>query len=162
MRISLAIGVMAFVAAGGALAGPPSDQARIVSIERQQAAAWNAHDSAAYAALFTADADTINVLGWHWRSRAELQTKLGRAFKSVFARSRLSIESVSVEFVKPDVAVAFVRWSMTGAQSPTTTGANAPEHGIQTQVLIRRKGEWRISHFQNTNSVPEMPFPDPS
>jgi hypothetical protein len=31
--------------------------------------------------------------------------------------------------------------------------------GVQTQVLEKRAGRWLISEFQNTDSVPERPFP---
>lgn len=101
----------------------------------------------------------VNVLGWHWRSRLELQSKLGRAFQSVFRQSRMTIDDVSVRFLKPDVAVAHVRWTMVGALSPTGGGRDVPEQGIQTQVLVKQRGSWRITDFQNTNSVPEKPFP---
>jgi uncharacterized protein (TIGR02246 family) len=101
----------------------------------------------------------INVLGWEWRSRAELEQKLGAAFKTVFARSTLKIGEVAVEFVTPDVAVAHVRWTMTGALSPTGSGGEVPEQGIQTQVLVKQGGVWKIRDFQNTNSVPETGFP---
>jgi uncharacterized protein (TIGR02246 family) len=137
------------------------DETQIRAVEAAQAAAWNAHDSARYAALFTADAQVVNVLGWHWRSRQELQTKLAAAFASVFARSTMTIVGTDVQWVKPDVAVAHVTWTMTGAASPTGAGSDAPEQGIQTQVLVKRAGTWRISAFQNTNSVPERPFPAP-
>ncbi|MDB5669711.1 MAG: hypothetical protein JWO25_670 [Alphaproteobacteria bacterium] len=140
-------------------AAAPPDGAQIRALEQQQAAAWNAHDISAYGALFTADAQVVNVLGWHWRSRAELVEKLGRAFGSVFARSRMTIGDVSIDYLKPDVAVAHVEWTMVGALSPTGSGSDAPERGIQTQVLVRRGGAWRIAHFQNTNAVPERAFP---
>jgi uncharacterized protein (TIGR02246 family) len=156
-----AIGLLALTIAGAATAGVPAEEAKILELQQQQADAWNAHDIHAYAALFTPGADVINVLGWHWLSRAELEEKLGRGFRFVFANSQLTIDDVSVEFVKPDVAVAFVRWTLTGALSPTG-GSDIPQQGIQTQVLVRHAGEWSISHFQNTNSVPERPFPLPS
>ncbi|MDB5722005.1 MAG: hypothetical protein JWP15_2623 [Alphaproteobacteria bacterium] len=140
-------------------AAAPQDGAQIRALEQQQAAAWNAHDISAYGALFTADAQVVNVLGWHWRSRAELVEKLGRAFGSVFARSRMTIGDVSIDYLKPDVAVAHVEWTMVGALSPTGSGSDAPERGIQTQVLVRRGGAWRIAHFQNTNAVQERAFP---
>lgn len=140
-------------------AAAPPDGAQIPALEQQQAAAWNAHDISAYSALFTVDAQVVNVLGWHWRSRAELVEKLGRAFGSVFARSRMTIGDVSIDYLKPDVAVAHVEWTMVGALSPTGSGSDAPERGIQTQVLVRRGGAWRIAHFQNTNAVPERAFP---
>jgi uncharacterized protein (TIGR02246 family) len=161
MKASLFIGFIWLTAAGRAVAGGAIDDAKVRSLQQQQAMAWNVHDIDAYAALFTADADVVNVLGWHWRSRAELKQKLGRAFNSVFARSQMTIADVSVEFLKPDVAVAHVTWSMTGALSPTGSGANIPQHGIQTQVLIKRGGLWRIRDFQNTSSLPENVFPPP-
>jgi uncharacterized protein (TIGR02246 family) len=155
------IGLACLGMASGALAAGPVDDAKIRALQQQQAAAWNAHDIHAYAALFSQDADVVNVLGWHWRSRAELEQKLGRAFTSVFARSQMAIVGVSVEYLKPDVAVAHVRWTMTGAFSPTGSGVDVPQAGIQTQVLLRQGRVWRITHFQNTNSVPERPFPPP-
>ena len=161
MANTIWLGLACLGTAGGALAAGPVDDAKIRALQHEQAAAWNAHDIHAYAALFSQDADVVNVLGWHWRSRAELEQKLGRAFTSVFAQSQMAIANVSVEYLKPDVAVAHVRWTMTGAFSPTGSSANVPEQGIQTQVLLRRSGVWRITHFQNTNALPERPFPRP-
>jgi hypothetical protein len=34
-----------------------------------------------------------------------------------------------------------------------------PRQGIQIQVLQKRNAAWRIVAFQNTNSLPEVPFP---
>lgn len=161
MTKRLWIGLVGAGIAGAAAAAGPADDAKIRALQTQQAAAWNAHDIDASAALFTPDADVVNVLGWHWRSRAELKAKLGRAFQSVFAHSRMTIGAVSVEFLKPDVAVAHVRWTMTGALSPAGSASSIPQQGIQTQVLVKHAGRWHIAHFQNTNSIPERPFPPP-
>jgi uncharacterized protein (TIGR02246 family) len=144
-----------------AAAQSPADEAAVRALQQQQASAWNAHDIDAYAGLFAEDAHVINVLGWHWQSRAELKAKLGQAFASVFARSRLTIGQVDVAFLAPDIAVAHVRWSMTGALSPTGAESDTPEAGIQTVVVTRRGGAWRIVDFQNTNSQPERAFPSP-
>lgn len=46
---------------------------------------------------------------------------------------------------------------MTGARTPQ--GLPTPQQGIQTQLLQEQAGKWLIVAFQNTNSVPEMPFP---
>ena len=135
-----------------------SDRAAIRAFEYSQAAAWNRHDAAAYAALFTRDADVVNVQGWWWKGRAELERKLSRAFAFVFSDSRLTIKEVSVDVLAPPLAVVHVRWTMTGGRAPP--GApTAPSTGIQLQVLRKDVGHWRIRSFQNTNSVPEAPFP---
>lgn len=39
------------------------ESAAIRGVEARQAEAWNRHDARAYAALFTEDADVVNVVG---------------------------------------------------------------------------------------------------
>jgi uncharacterized protein (TIGR02246 family) len=134
------------------------DELSIRKLEAAQAACWNRHDAQTYAALFAPDADVVNVLGWHWKGRAQLAERLSRAFAGVFRRSTLKIEDIDSRLLRPDIAIAHVRWSMMGALSPDGRAADIPQHGIQTQVLVRNRGGWLIAAFQNTNSVPERPF----
>jgi len=135
------------------------DADAIRALEVRQESAWNDHNARAYAQLFTADADTVNVLGWWWKSRAELEQKLDKAFSFVFAHSQLHIEDVAIRFLTPNVAIAHVQWSMTGAVSPDSSGGNVPVKGIQTQTLYKTAGGWLIAAFQNCNAVPERDFP---
>jgi uncharacterized protein (TIGR02246 family) len=135
-----------------------ADESAIRELEAQQAQAWNRHDAAAYAALFTADGDVVNVLGWWWRGRPEIASKLTEAFAWVFRDSVLTITDVSVRLLDPATAVAHVRWTLDGAKVPP--GApDPPRQGIQMQVLRKDLGRWQIASFQNTNTFPEMPFP---
>jgi uncharacterized protein (TIGR02246 family) len=97
------------------------------------------------------------VVGWWWKGRAEIESKLTAAYAVAFRHSTLTIDDVQVRFVTPEIAIAHVRWSMEGARTPP--GIPEPRHGIQTQVLQKRNLGWRIAAFQNTNSMPEMPFP---
>lgn len=136
-------------------AGDPAIAVR--AVVQHTAEAWNRHDAAAYAALYTPDCDVVNIVGWWWKSRAEMQAKLTRAFSSAFAHSTLAFTDIKVEFLKPDVAVAHARWSMTGARMPP--GMPTPGAGIITMVLTKHAGHWRIAEFQNTLSKPEHPFP---
>jgi len=133
------------------------DEAEIHSLQARQAEAWNRHDARAYADLFTEDGDVVNVVGWWWKGRAEIATKLEAAFSHVFHDSTLTIAGVDVRFLTPEIAVAHVRWTMTGARTPP--GIPEPKEGIQTQVLRKTAGRWLIAAFQNTNALPEMPFP---
>ena len=137
--------------------GQTPDERDIRNVQTQQADAWNRHDAAAYARLFTEEGDVVNVVGWWWRGRAEIETKLTAGFAFVFRESRLSITDVSVRFVSDDIALAHVRWTMVGARTPP--GMPEPRQGIQLQVLKKTGGKWLIASFQNTNSVPERPFP---
>jgi uncharacterized protein (TIGR02246 family) len=137
-----------------------SDEAAVRQVEAQQAAAWNEHNARAYAELFHEDGDVVNVVGWWWRGRAEIERKLTDAFAAMFHDSRLSVTDVTVRFLTPEIAVAHVRWTMTGAKAPP--GIPEPRQGIQTQVLRKQDGRWLIAAFQNTNSIPERAFPRPT
>lgn len=161
MKLSVLIGICVLICAvfsPDESFAQPADVNAIRALQEQQAAAWNRHDAAAYASLFTEDGDVVNVLGWWWKGRVEIESKLSDAFAFVFSESQLSISEVDVRFLSPDHAVAHVRWTMEGAKAPP--GAPAPpREGIQIQVLRKSAEGWRIVSFQNTNSVPETPFP---
>lgn len=140
-------------------AAQSGDRAEIRSVAMRQAHTWNRHDAKAYAALFTEDCDVVNVVGWWWKGRSELEQKLTQAFRFVFRESRLTITEVDTRFLRPDVAVAHARWKMVGARTPA--GIPEPREGIQTLVFTKQSERWLISAFQNTHSVPERPFPAP-
>jgi uncharacterized protein (TIGR02246 family) len=160
MRKVYGIAAAAIFMAGSAYGAEISpDDTAIRAVEQRQQDAWNAHDGHAYAALFTEDTDVVNVLGWWWKGRGELEHKLSGAFASVFAKSALTVTDVDVRYLEPGIAIAHVRWTMTGAKTPTGDPSNLPEVGLQTQVLQKRDGAWLIAAFQNTNGVPEKPFP---
>ena len=133
------------------------DELAVRNLEKQQGEAWNRHDAKAYAALFTEDGDCVNVVGWWWKGRAEIEKKLTAAYAFVFRESVLTITDVNVRFPAPEMAIAHVRWSLVGARTPP----NYPkvQQGIQTQTLQKQNGKWLITAFQNTNAIPETPFP---
>jgi uncharacterized protein (TIGR02246 family) len=133
------------------------DESEIRAIQTRQAEAWNRHDATAYADLFEEDGDVVNVVGWWWKGRAEIESKLTAAFAEVFRESTLTITEVDVRFLDPGTAVTHVRWTMTGARTPPPIPE--PRAGIQTQVLRKSGSRWRIAAFQNTSALPEMPFP---
>lgn len=129
----------------------------IRELEKQQQDAWNQHDAKAYANLFSEDGDCVNVVGWWWKGRTEIEKKLTAAYAFVFRESVLTITDVDVKFPAPEMAIAHVRWTMVGARTPEALPK--PQQGIQTQLLQKQKGKWLIVAFQNTNALPEMPFP---
>lgn len=155
-NISLVISVVALPHIASC-ASSEEEIASIRQVEMQQQEAWNRHDARAYANLFSEDGDCVNVVGWWWKGRAEIQKKLTAAYAFVFRESRLTITDVDVKFPAPEMAIAHVRWTMVGARTPEALPK--PQQGIQTQLLQKQKGKWLIVAFQNTNALPEMPFP---
>lgn len=134
-----------------------SDEAAIRAVAVRQGDTWSRHDAKAYAALFTQDCDVINVVGWWWKGRAELESKLTAGFAYVFKESTLSITDVQVRLLAPSIAVAHARWKMSGARTPP--GIPEPREGIQTLVFTKTAEGWLIAAFQNTHSTPEQAFP---
>jgi uncharacterized protein (TIGR02246 family) len=162
MRVKLMtiLGIFLLAAVPQAAAEPHSqnnDEAAIRELQTRQQDAWNRHDAKAYADLFTEDGDVVNVVGWWWRGRGEIEKKLTEAFAFVFRESALTVTDVHVRFLTPEIAVAHVRWTLTGARTPPQIPE--PRQGIQLQVLRKEGGKWLITSFQNTNSVSEAPFP---
>ncbi len=159
-RLQLVLGLIVSLAVGGsssAVSVEGQDEAAIRVVQDRQADAWNRHDAKAYAELFAHDGDVVNVLGWWWKGRSEIESKLVTAFAVVFRDSKLTITDVQVRFLSPVVAITHVRWTMVGAKTPP--GMPEPRDGIQLQVLTKQQGKWLIASFQNTIGVPEVPFP---
>lgn len=154
---ALVIGCVGFSITRGFAADQSTDEAAIRALEARQPEAWNKHDAKAYASLFTDNGDIVNVVGWWWKGRNEIEKKLTDAYVYVFKESELTVTNVDIRFLTPDIAIAHVQWTMTGARTPT--GIPIPQRGLQTHVLQKQNGQWLIAAFQNTNSVPEMPFP---
>ena len=154
---SVVLVVMTMSAVSPLGADQARDESEIRNVQARQQEAWNRHDAKAYAALFAVDGDVVNVVGWWWKGRSEIERQLTAAYAVVFRESRLTITDVQVRFLAGDVAVAHVRWSMDGAKTPPSIPE--PREGIQMQVLQKRAGTWQIAAFQNTNRLPEVPFP---
>ena len=158
LPLAVAVLVMVMACDASALgADRARDESEIRQLQARQQDAWNLHDAKAYAALFSDDGDVVNVVGWRWKGRREIERQLTAAYAVVFRDSRLTIADVEVRFLARDVAIAHVRWTMEGARTPPSIPE--PRQGIQIQVLQKRGAEWRIVAFQNTNSLPQAPFP---
>jgi uncharacterized protein (TIGR02246 family) len=156
-RALLVLSAVLMMTSPDLVAGQQRDETDIRTVAMRQGDAWNRHDAQAYAALFTEDCDVVNVVGWWWKGRGELERKLSAAFAFVFGESQLVITEVQVRFLAPGIALAHARWTMTGAKTPA--GIPEPREGIQTLVFTKHAGHWLIAGFQNTHSVPERPFP---
>jgi uncharacterized protein (TIGR02246 family) len=99
----------------------------------------------------------VNVVGWWWQGRAQIEKKIADAHAYLFRESTLTDKEIRIRFLTSDTAIVHVRWSMVGAKDPD--GAGQPRTGLETQVLRKLSGKWLIAAFHNTDSIPELPFP---
>jgi uncharacterized protein (TIGR02246 family) len=112
--------------------------------------AWNRHDMDAFAMLFAADADFVNVIGMRWVGRDAIKQQHTASHATMFKTSTLKIERTTVRFLKPDVATARSVWTLSGITSET--GQSAPSRtGILSHVLESIEGHWLIQLTQNTD-----------
>ena len=125
-------------------------------VEKLQAA-WNASDSMAWASLFAEDADFIHILGGHFQGREAIEHGHRTIFDTIYKGSRNKLDVEKVRFVRPGVAIVFIRtnlkWYLDGA-----------EQEVQARpTLVAQKngnGQWEIVAFQNTLITPGGPAPD--
>ncbi len=105
---------------------------------------WNHYDAAGLASLFASDADLLNAFGVAVKGRDAVERFHTALFKSVFQGSRFHIEATAIKFIRPDVAMVDVRWSVTGIASLDEL-ARPDLHGLMAFLLTDDDGDWRIA-----------------
>lgn len=129
-----------------------SETAEVDRIVNAFADTWNRHDIAAFADLFSEDAEFVNVVGLWWKGRSEIKGAHEFTHQTMFRNSRLSIAEVSVRFPTPGIAIARSRWTLVGHVSPEG-GPLPARNGILVNTLQKMGGSWRIIDSQNTDIV---------
>jgi uncharacterized protein (TIGR02246 family) len=119
--------------------------------------AWNAHDMSRFAAFFAEDADFVNVRGWWWRGRGEIEQKHALFHETIFSDSTMALELASVREVAPDVVVAHVKWRMVGHEVGGPEQTPEPRIGIWSWVIRDRDGGVEIVSSHNTDTMPVPP-----
>jgi uncharacterized protein (TIGR02246 family) len=132
------------------------EEATIRRMATRFAETWNAHDMDAMAVLFADDADFVSVGGVHLKRRQQIRDEHATLHQMQFKGSTLTVEGVTVRFLKPDVALAHIDWRIEGDRDPDGT-SRAPRTGVMSWVVVRKANEWRIASSHNTN-VRETPL----
>ena len=126
--------------------------AEIEQVIHDFAACWNRHDMAAFADLFSPDAEFVNVVGMWWRGREEIRKAHELTHATMFKDSRLTIAGIAVRCPRNDLALARARWTLEGHVSPAGDALPA-RAGILFNVLVQDASGWSIIDSQNTDIV---------
>lgn len=154
MRVALRMTwlVLFAIVCSPALAQMAGDEAVIRELGTRWERAWNSHDMKQLVSLMTDDADFVNVGARHWKGRQQIEAE-HTARLDQFRDSTWSTRTVTVQFLKPDVALAHVDWTLRGDKDPDGT-PRAPRGGLFTWVVVKQGNGWFIRAAQNTNLGP--------
>ena len=148
-------GVMLMLACAPAFAHATQDDVQIRQIATTWEHAWNIHDMKMLAALFTTDADFVNVGAKHWKGRQMIEVEHTRRLGQ-FMESTWTTKNMSIQYLKPDLVLAHVSWGIAGDKDPDGV-ARQPREGLFTWVFIKQHAAWYIRAAQNTNvSSPKL------
>lgn len=110
--------------------------------------AWERGDGAAYASVFSEDAQYVSAPGERVYGRKAIAESHQRVFDTIFKDSKLGREyPISFRRIAPDVVLVEATGSVL---FPGEIERNIAPNGLMTLVLARQGDVWRIVSFQNT------------
>jgi uncharacterized protein (TIGR02246 family) len=139
-----------------AAATAPTDEELLDQLTSDFEAAWDLGDATAIAAFWTEDGDTVNENG-HFQGRAAVEDNYRQGFETIYKGTSITIETTSIRFLQPDVAVADGTYAITGAVGPEGEALPAIK-GLWMGVDVKMNGKWFISSLRPMVPV-EAPEP---
>lgn len=138
---------VAFLAIAAPASGQPSAEGAIRAALDKYVKAFNAGDADAAAATYTPEASHTYALGYTHHGRAEIAQGLRELFAGPLKGARLSIASLKVRLLTPDIAVEEESFSLIGLRS--ADGQAQPDvNGLCLAVYQRQGAEWFAAAVQ--------------
>jgi uncharacterized protein (TIGR02246 family) len=140
---------LGWVAQAGSAAEPKDTAKDADAISKNAEAfveAFHKGDAEALAAFWTPDGDHTDQTGRRVKGRKAIE----KAFKALFAENKglkLRIDSLSLRFITPDVAVEDGTTEVVPADGGPPTRAN------YTIIHVKKEGQWLLSSVRNTPVV---------
>lgn len=155
-RLVAAIAILATGIASGqtstsAQEAKPEEVIRVLAAAFESA--WNTHDMQAFGKLLTEDVDWVNVDAGRGKGREMVVRGHARVHAGKFKDSVITVKSVEVSLLRPDVALAHVSWGIRGDRNDDGT-PRQPREGLFTWVIVRDGATWKIRASHNTNKNP--------
>lgn len=123
-----------------------ADEDAIRALIDRQVSAWAAADPAAYASVFTPDADYVTFLGSHHKGREAIAASYVPLFRKLLSGTRLRVDISQVRFLTLDVALIH-------ANAVVVRGSrcrNRRNARVNASVAVRTDGGWLLAASQNT------------
>ena len=113
--------------------------------------AWNQADGEGFAAPFTEEADFVDLRGTHHRGRVPIAKGHQGIFDSIYRGSHITYTVTDARPLGDEVILAHANGRLSAPSGPMAGENDA----VQTLVLVREGGEWKIAGFHNTLVVPQ-------
>lgn len=132
-----------------------SDETAVRSLIERFNAAFNAHDTKAFAATFSEDADFTNWVGQAAHGRAEIDSFHVPIFTIVYKNGVQTIRATKVRFIRPDVASVDVQTDVTGGEAFDGKALGPVKFLINWTATKESDGKWLIKVMHNTRLLDE-------
>lgn len=129
--------------------GSAADEKAIRSMMAAMTDAFTNHDAKSWARYCTPTARLVTVRGESMEGAAEIEMGLTSILQTRGKTATLRSLDLSVRFLRPDVALAYVTNEMSGLVS--ADGQPQPSHReLSIRVLVKDAGVWKVAAFHNT------------
>lgn len=129
--------------------GNSSDETAIRAVMEATTKAFSSHDAKAWAQFCTETARLVTVRGESMDGVAEIEKGLAIVFATRAGAVTLRTLDMSIRFIRPDVALAYLTNELSGLVGPD--GQTQPPHReLSIRVVVRNDGQWKIAAFHNT------------
>lgn len=126
------------------------DLADLNNLEVKWSRFWNMHNMDSMGTLLREDVDFVNVAGQWLKGKKETVAVHKERHLVVFKNSTWKTDSVSIKYVKDDLAIMHIGWGITGDVDPDGK-ARKPRHGVFTWVATKQKDQWLLLAVHNVN-----------
>jgi uncharacterized protein (TIGR02246 family) len=123
-----------------------NDDAAVRVLYREWLKRWNERNAGAYAALFAEDGNIVGFDGSPENGRAEIASHVGQVFANHQTARYIGIIR-EVRFLAPGIALV---GAVAGMVPPGKSELNPAVNAMQTLVVVKQDGEWRIALAQAT------------
>jgi uncharacterized protein (TIGR02246 family) len=151
--ISLALAILMVAISSVVHAQDAGPEVGNVALVKAFQSAWNSHDmEGAFRKLLTDDVDWVNIDSSRGKGIDTVVAGHARAHAGKSRNSAMKIKDIEVEPLKPDVALVFVGWEITGDHADDGKTLT-PREGLFTWVTVKEGGAWKIRASHNTNKA---------
>ena len=158
-KVAVGLAILVVTITNPAMANTANDEQAVRKAQASFDQAFNRHDADAVAALFTDDAEFINVAGMWWRGKAEIRRGTAFVLANIFQNTTIQTDSVSVRFPTRDTAIAVIAQHTVGSFVLPDGTRIASTNNRLTYFLVNAAGRWLITGGQNTEIRPGVHDP---